>query len=569
MSESNRTPEQKEYKGVYHYIEQEYKESWTADGIDAGFFSWTGMASKNRWEQFETNYRTKCIEYGSSFPSDEQLRWELETEAQKRSEDYAALGGIAEQDVVDVREDPAALEEIEQTFQERRREQEWAISDLAALDTFREMGMGVMEIEPETVHQQADTALAGSRKEKNQEKIDSLSSLLEQRAAEAGKMPEYLVRGAPLRCLYGSHMRYLDLHETHGVYLNDKPLIHQQDCEPEKHILSFGICSSPVTKLTEIVSLMKGADVDAEGNYLGAPDEQVLVGPACKPRIADGEWKNVKEDAKIAQDAAEGVSDPGACTCHSAATNLSYLICEHGGIIVPLSSGQIEYSAYHAAFNDYPYEDFGSDRFYAWCQQNDICPYHPQTKEYGDWHEKKITDLLHGMTKKKEEKVKKRYEDYLNGAYQYGLDRIPKEERNRVKQAVEEYLESGYLNEEEKGEVRERYAGLRMNYGYNQQKNILSATPKEQAFYQEYIQRASTYTQEASRLREELTERHIQEDYSRIVSLTEEIDRMAEQKTDDYERFLREIERYEDTLDEEQKRWADQVHEAFGKPSER
>lgn len=132
---------------------------------------------------------------------------------------------------------------------------------------------------------------------------------------------EYLVRGAQLYCDKGSHPRRINLPKSHGVYLNENALIRKNDCKGETNISFFGICSSetPPDGAEEILL----AGYVPEGANEEASDVQGL---RCTPDII-GMWRNVKSDTEITG------SFP-------AVTTASYLICNCGGIIQPLSSGQ-------------------------------------------------------------------------------------------------------------------------------------------------------------------------------------------------------------------------------------
>lgn len=137
-----------------------------------------------------------------------------------------------------------------------------------------------------------------------------------------GEKVKYLVRGATLKCDQGTNNRKLNLPESHGIFINDSPAIHKKDCKVEQNVTYFGICQceSPPEGEEDICIAVT---IEEKGK-----EETVdVVGPGCVPDIV-GQWRNTKEDAWIGEDKIEAV------------TMDSYLVCAHGGIIVPATSGQ-------------------------------------------------------------------------------------------------------------------------------------------------------------------------------------------------------------------------------------
>ena len=131
--------------------------------------------------------------------------------------------------------------------------------------------------------------------------------------AEAGNDEKtYLVRGAMLVCDKGTHPRRLNLPKSHGMYVEDHPLIIDTDCK-EENIKYFGVCQSQTTP--------KGAETVRLAGYVpeGSSDTaEPVQGPKCHPDIL-GKW----------------------CMPYGqAVTSESYLVCNCGGIIYPISSGQ-------------------------------------------------------------------------------------------------------------------------------------------------------------------------------------------------------------------------------------
>lgn len=155
--------------------------------------------------------------------------------------------------------------------------------------------------------------------------------------------PEYLVRGAKLRCTCGSHARLLNLPLCHGVYHIGHPTIHQKDAKvgDDENITSFGVCSSslhPQEKLFgENITLIKEKVNEDE------PDENVKGAP-CTPIIVDVEWKNPEWETLIADnfstDGSDENIDPVNRTYYPIPTTDSFLVCKYSGLIQPVSSGQ-------------------------------------------------------------------------------------------------------------------------------------------------------------------------------------------------------------------------------------
>ena len=115
---------------------------------------------------------------------------------------------------------------------------------------------------------------------------------------------EYLVRGALLYCTNGTHPRRINLPICHGSYIKGHPLLHKNDCKIGENISYFVVCESET------------------------PPEEVedVQGLKCIPDIL-GEWRGVKTKTNIIGD-------------FPALAMESYLICNCGGIIQPVTSGQ-------------------------------------------------------------------------------------------------------------------------------------------------------------------------------------------------------------------------------------
>jgi hypothetical protein len=54
---------------------------------------------------------------------------------------------------------------------------------------------------------------------------------------------KYVVRGATVQCGCGSSPSRLNLPNSHGVYINEKPVLNDQDSAANVNVMSFGDCS--------------------------------------------------------------------------------------------------------------------------------------------------------------------------------------------------------------------------------------------------------------------------------------------------------------------------------------
>ncbi len=65
---------------------------------------------------------------------------------------------------------------------------------------------------------------------------------------------------------------------------------------------------------------------------------------------------------------------------------------------------------------------------------------------------------------------------------------------------VNQQTGSDLLNETEALAAQKKYAGLRIDFGGNEQRNPVEATPEEDAFYQYYVEKAKGFMQEVTDL---------------------------------------------------------------------
>lgn len=103
----------------------------------------------------------------------------------------------------------------------------------------------------------------------------------------------YVVRGADVTCNMGSKTTQLNLPESHGIYVNEKPVLVDTDTAVGVNIMPFGKCRNRRS--------------------------------GCKPALAPC-WKDVKDDALIK-------GRPGLIT-------RSILSCTLGGKITIKTDGQ-------------------------------------------------------------------------------------------------------------------------------------------------------------------------------------------------------------------------------------
>lgn len=567
VNATDREKQEEEPVSVYEYIEKKYKESWLNETTPNGILTDIGVASANRWEQFESQYQSNYAEYSAVYMSDTEFQARLVRKYQEKEEYYQTYN-IPVEERIDVFTDETIHEEI---WKEMEAYAQIQASDSAALAAFETVGEGTLLLENKERAESAEAALEGSDRQKNEMTQKMLEEALK---SKAGDDPEYLVRGAALKCQYGSHTRYLDMYETHGVYLNDKPVMHKMDCEPGKNIMPFGLCISPVHHLEKTGSLFAGADVDQKGNYLQAPEDRVITGFLCEPKFEENCcWKNCKEETMIAQNAETGMKDPNECECHEAITTASYLICEHGGLIYPVNSGQLDYSNYVAPFQNYPFagdENNVKDRefseeeeqaaFERWCENNQhgICPYYPGTDNYLEWYQEKIEGLTSDNASDKE--VKAVYEECLDNAYLYGLDRMSAEARSGVEQMRDRYKE---VFPDDADDIQSKYSGERPDFGYNTQKNLAEATPKEDGFYKYYTDKAEELRKREEELEEQLRQANSTGEQTVVASAAREMREFREEKEIIHGYFAREVERYESYLDEERKSQVQEIENLF------
>ena len=126
---------------------------------------------------------------------------------------------------------------------------------------------------------------------------------------------EYIVRGAKMKCIWGSNTRKINLPTSHGSYVKyeecgtDKPILNCDD-KTEENISYFGVC--PFGDPGEIITVIP----DGGG---------VKTGKKCRLELG-GEWQLTKDDYLV-----DG---------KPALTTKSIMFTNCAGIIMFKSSGQ-------------------------------------------------------------------------------------------------------------------------------------------------------------------------------------------------------------------------------------
>ena len=542
-----------EYASVYEYVEKQYRDAWEKEEL-SGFLG----GAKNRWEQFEALYRNNYTLYEEHYPSVEELYEEKLEAAKAWQDEYYDLFEIPESEQNPIEKDEKGKEAL---WQEAKDYLDSQIANSAAMDAYGTMSRDVMLTDEEQNQKDIQKEYEIIAKAKSATEQNAAIELLERKAAENPDKLEYVVRGAPLRCIYGSHLRYLDMLKTHGVYLNRDPLIHSNDNKPGENIHSFGICSSPSCTLTKSGSIMRGAEVDTEGNYLRAPDEQVLSGFICEPKITE-EWKNTKTEVQIGENVVKRMIHPTDCEHYAAVTDASYLICAHGGLIYPVKSGQLPFMAYYPAYESYPFGECEGEEFEKWCNNHNICPNDPTTSKYYIWYQERIDKALQNGEKKE---AKRLYNECLENAYQVGLDNMKPQERTLVQDKLNGYLKSNLLKDSEVKEIKSRYEGkMRLDYGYNAQKNLTDYTPKQEEFYQYYYTKAAANNQKIKSMKQKIMGNVDQGNPAYTQEVLDEMNAVWNEQKELYEHFLKEMERYQETLSDEEKIRMQKIIDTFG-----
>lgn len=94
------------------------------------------------------------------------------------------------------------------------------------------------------------------------------------------------VRGAKMFCNCGTHVRRINLPQSHGSFVNDKPMMNEEDNKFTANVPHFGICVSPLNPSGETIYLIREED----GQNIG--------GKPCEPLFLD-KWLGAKESVKV------------------------------------------------------------------------------------------------------------------------------------------------------------------------------------------------------------------------------------------------------------------------------
>lgn len=166
------------------------------------------------------------------------------------------------------------------------------------------------------------------------EDAEKMAKQLEEKKKNGPQSHEYLVRGAVLGCMFGSHKRYLNLPLCHGVYVRGKPMIHERDClaGDDKNIPTFGVCGSP--------SNPSGASITVGGKDAMTKSNVTATGKPCKPVIIKY-WRVPATQMQIGDNLGDGEEAALIAGVHYPAVTMnSFLLCRYSGIIRPFLSGQ-------------------------------------------------------------------------------------------------------------------------------------------------------------------------------------------------------------------------------------
>lgn len=188
----------------------------------------------------------------------------------------------------------------------------------------------------------------GIEGEASEEDLQAIEEFLEENYENL--IPEeFLVRGAMLYCNCGTHERKLNVLKDHGVYTEGMPMIHELDRVNEENITFFGVCNSGSSLLKSENVLLK-IKVEEEvknkdGTISTVTREENVRGKKCELCII-GNWEDTKENVRIVDNGDKAPFDKfksrkSSNKGYRAVTTKSFLVCKYGGIIEPLTSGQV------------------------------------------------------------------------------------------------------------------------------------------------------------------------------------------------------------------------------------
>lgn len=139
------------------------------------------------------------------------------------------------------------------------------------------------------------------------------------------------------------------------------------------------------------------------------------------------------------------------------------------------------------------------------------------------------------------------------------------QERTLVQDKLNGYLKSNLLKDSEVKEIKSRYEGkMRLDYGYNAQKNLTDYTPKQEEFYQYYYTKAAANNQKIKSMKQKIMENVDQGNPAYTQEVLDEMNAVWNEQKELYEHFLKEMERYQETLSDEEKNRMQEVIDTFG-----
>lgn len=159
----------------------------------------------------------------------------------------------------------------------------------------------------------------------------------------------YILHTAVLYCDKAARFSHLVLPKSHGEFIHGIPQLNVGDCIPNKNILSFGVCTSPLNPsvqeaaekilddvrkeheddFTTKVCHFFGKKTSAEKVCTNEKESLAAIcAGVCNPQIFVDEWPDGKEDLII-----EG---------KKALLGRCKLSCGYGGTIIIFTSGQRE-----------------------------------------------------------------------------------------------------------------------------------------------------------------------------------------------------------------------------------
>lgn len=190
-----------------------------------------------------------------------------------------------------------------------------------------------LDVTADDIAQAVEKQSLTNSSEMNEQDTEIMERMAAYQAEHQQSIDAYVVRGALLKCRYGSHCRRLNLPRCHGVYVLNHPIMFKKDCVAgtegdDINVTTFGVCSSPNNRTGGSIRLLKEAQRNPDGTFKeGGVVDGTITGTPCIPEIV-GEWESTHEDAHIGPEGEEAL------------VTSSFLVCRHGGLIEIIRSGQ-------------------------------------------------------------------------------------------------------------------------------------------------------------------------------------------------------------------------------------